>query len=468
MSNFLDAGFGTLDQLKARVLPKIMVESYDTTGEWDAELRTIGKTAAGMINRYCRRDFERHDEAVFTAAGGMKTLSVPCYPINVIAAIELDASGVPCDVMDNLDLVRHASGLVQLHGYLGNYSDQVKVTYSGGYQLGETEGKVLTHSEPIPPGSSIMEMPLPAGFSAPDVAQVSVRRVRGAAQLELIDWAVQGSTLTARFSGVASEGNFHLAVLLLSPPDSGADISSLGFTGGVMSLPVPAGVSSLTSPLPVEFDENDVAAVNVRRIAGEGYLTVVDWAAEAGVVTADLSSAPVVDDTHEVVVSLMSAPSTAPIIPLANDGRAMNTLTHVAQGLVDVTAPVPEGFADGEITQVSLKRAAGDEQVEITSWAVVEGVIYVSLSAPVQAAQSVALSVLAISATGGEALERPFPPLPDEIFGAWIMQCQAAIEQSNTLWGGAVQRSEERTGSLGQLTLLPAVERILTSHRRFR
>ena len=217
-SGLLSAGFGTLEQLKARVFPAVM-ESYDNDGEWDADLRQIGLGVAEAFNRHCNRVFQRGVGVAYDDEGGVRSFVLDRYPVESVTALQLTTGAGTTDELDRVYLVKPESGIVELEGYLGTYRDRITCTYSGGYWLGATETISRNVMAAIAAGATQVSVTPPDGFLAGHAVQVSVERLSGDGQLGVANFDTTGDDVVVTFTGapVAAE-TFRASVRFEIPP----------------------------------------------------------------------------------------------------------------------------------------------------------------------------------------------------------------------------------------------------------
>ena len=362
MRDLLDAGFATLGRLKDLVLPKVMRDSYDVEGEWDEDLRMIGRLVVGSFNRYCNRVFQWNEAAVYSEAGGMSTISLDRYPVGEVTALELRGRHGDYDKTSAIYLVKEQAGLLELCYRLGCPRDMVKVNFSGGFWLAGARRESCRESARalVPVNETQVEVLVPDGFTSADWYEVSVRRVFGQGQL---------------------------------------------------------GVDAV-----------DVSGVNP-------------------VVTLD--SGPVAGGQFEVV--LMFARLSRKLVP-----------AHVTE----VALVPPAGYDAVDATIVKLRSVGSFGDAEVVNFEVRNGEVLALLDAPI--AEDGGFEVLAFFEEPEEVMPEGATPLPDDLFGAYVMQCQAVMEHLNTIWSQGVQRSQERVGQLGGLQLVPMVRQILNTYKRYR
>jgi len=135
----LNAGFATLDILKARLLP----EAARTDTEYDSALSDLGLSIAKRIEAHCNRKIARNTSAVDEFTAWNLSVTLRCYPVESITTIQLrDADGTltAVDVDYSLD---EACGLIDFHGVPGTKLQRLVVTYAGGYWLDPDDGTAL-------------------------------------------------------------------------------------------------------------------------------------------------------------------------------------------------------------------------------------------------------------------------------------------------------------------------------------
>lgn len=128
----LSAGFQTLDDLKARLMP---AAGADET-EWDAKLAAVGLAVAQAFGRYCDRAFDRAVDAVDEFAARATAWTLRRYPVESISAMALvdrDGGTAAYDVADARLMKR--SGLLEIPYFIGSEDQHLRITYTGGYWL---------------------------------------------------------------------------------------------------------------------------------------------------------------------------------------------------------------------------------------------------------------------------------------------------------------------------------------------
>jgi len=117
--------------------------------------------------------------------------------------------------------------------------------------------------------------------------------------------------------------------------------------------------------------------------------------------------------------------------------------------------------------QASVQRLTGDGQLVLANFAAVGDNVVVTFTGAAVAADAFQVSVR-FEIAPSETLPSGATALPHDLFEAWVMQSQAAVEHLNTLRGAGVQRSGETVGQLTELEMLPAVRQILQPYKRFK
>lgn len=142
----LSAGFQTLSDLKARLVP----EAAEVETEWDAKLAAVGKGVAGAFDRYCGRTFERGTGVVEEYEAQATAWTLMRYPVESIAAIALVESDGSTSAIDTDDALLNArSGIVEIADYRGSRIQRIRITYTGGYWL-DDGGSQPSGSTPLP------------------------------------------------------------------------------------------------------------------------------------------------------------------------------------------------------------------------------------------------------------------------------------------------------------------------------
>jgi hypothetical protein len=133
----MNVGLSNLSTLKEMLLP----QSMRAQTQWDTILQRIGLGVLGLMEAYCDRKFQRIINAQMYCQGGKSELWLNRLPIESISSIELRAFG-PSDWQAQENIIAQQNdqtGLVLLTQVLGGENDLIRVTYTGGYWVDDTE-----------------------------------------------------------------------------------------------------------------------------------------------------------------------------------------------------------------------------------------------------------------------------------------------------------------------------------------
>lgn len=132
----MDLIFGTLDELKAFVLP----DSERTGTTWDAALSAIGLGVAQSFERHCNRRFRRVENATFVASADRAALVLDRYPVETLSALEIRYVAATSwdSILDAVANVDQASGMIYLTHAPGWRGSMIRATFTGGYWLNGT------------------------------------------------------------------------------------------------------------------------------------------------------------------------------------------------------------------------------------------------------------------------------------------------------------------------------------------
>jgi len=129
----MDAGLGTLEELKGFALPSEFVSETD----FDATVLDIGKGFAERFDAFCNRQLRRAVDDVYEADADTLFLSLPRYPVESISAIEVQSgygeSWVALTPADAIARLNTDSGVVDLAYQPGGSHARIRITYTGGY-----------------------------------------------------------------------------------------------------------------------------------------------------------------------------------------------------------------------------------------------------------------------------------------------------------------------------------------------
>ncbi len=151
-------GLGTLDALKAAVLPPSLMADAD----FDAPLTIIGKGVAARFDSFTARKLARQVDAQWEGTADRVFVSLPGYPVEAVTKAELRYSGQTDDntlngvpvwsdytpyLVGTLDAL---CGVLDLQVIQGSVFDRLRITYTGGYWIDGT---------PTADGTAVAAMP---------------------------------------------------------------------------------------------------------------------------------------------------------------------------------------------------------------------------------------------------------------------------------------------------------------------
>lgn len=133
----MNAGLTNLTTLKSWLLP----QSMRAQSTWDEVLVMIGRGVLAAMENYCGRRFGRVEQAVEKFQAGVEWVWLSRCPVEVVHQVEMRAAGAgEWQVMDEVvEQVNESSGWLKFVGQLGGENDMVRVVYTGGYWIDETE-----------------------------------------------------------------------------------------------------------------------------------------------------------------------------------------------------------------------------------------------------------------------------------------------------------------------------------------
>jgi hypothetical protein len=129
----MNAGLSSLEALKDILLPTAALRA---STDYDEALVQLGKGVAAQMQKHCNRKWQRVEDDVHEFSADCISQTVPRYPVEDIAAIDIKRSGETAweDILDDyLANFFAASGVIEFTGILGTHRDKVRVTYTGGY-----------------------------------------------------------------------------------------------------------------------------------------------------------------------------------------------------------------------------------------------------------------------------------------------------------------------------------------------
>jgi hypothetical protein len=178
----MNAGFSNLKSLKEQILAPVL----RAQSNYDASLLEIGKGAAGFVEYFCNRHFQRVENATDTFEGGREGWVLERYPVESIAKLEYKEhfESVWVEQPGAIASVLESAGLVRFCSLLGVRSSLLRITYTGGYWWDTSD----TGDQPMPAGATALPDPVRTAWL------LTVRKV-----WESID--KQGSNVTKVGSG---------------------------------------------------------------------------------------------------------------------------------------------------------------------------------------------------------------------------------------------------------------------------
>lgn len=136
----MNAGLGTLADLKSRLLPPSMQQH--TTH--DNALLSIGRGVAASFNRFCNRTFPRAEATTCVFSADRDHFFLPRFPVESVSKIEqrddYASSWVSLALAGVLTEFKEETGLIGFWAPLGPAGSFIRVTYTGGFWVDDTEG----------------------------------------------------------------------------------------------------------------------------------------------------------------------------------------------------------------------------------------------------------------------------------------------------------------------------------------
>src|ERR1043166_1824445 len=136
---------GNLADLKTAVLPASMLSNTD----FDPVIIALGKGVAAAMQRYCNRLFERIEDDTFERPANCAYVSLPRFPVESVSKIEMktDEQQGFFELPANTALtINNGVGLVEFGSLMGDYTDRLRVTYTGGFWANYTEDRSEDHT----------------------------------------------------------------------------------------------------------------------------------------------------------------------------------------------------------------------------------------------------------------------------------------------------------------------------------
>lgn len=129
----MNAGLSNLATLKAFLLPASLRSGTDD----DATITAVGLGVAGLIEGYCGRAFQRTVGAADVFAADRAQFLLSRFPVESVSKFELKSTEAAGFVEQTLATypraIDLANGIVTLSGDAGDYFEQLRITYTGGY-----------------------------------------------------------------------------------------------------------------------------------------------------------------------------------------------------------------------------------------------------------------------------------------------------------------------------------------------
>ena len=135
----MSLGLGTLTELKKHVL----AESLRTGTDFDTALSSIGSGVAVAFDKHCNRTFARGSGVSETIGANRDFYYVRRYPIESVTSLEIlsnDSDGwQTLAVADAINNTVNEIGRLYFGFEHGQWYEQLRVTYTGGYWVDQTE-----------------------------------------------------------------------------------------------------------------------------------------------------------------------------------------------------------------------------------------------------------------------------------------------------------------------------------------
>ncbi len=146
----MNCGLGNLVTLKQHLLQP--ADQAGTT--YDALLRDLGRGVAGLMDTYCNRRFVRVEDETCQFSANRSHYILPRYPIESISLVEVRESlttgwETRSDLLVNWN---SRTGELEFEVPIGVRTEQVRITWTGGYWFDETEDSTGV----MPVGSTLL------------------------------------------------------------------------------------------------------------------------------------------------------------------------------------------------------------------------------------------------------------------------------------------------------------------------
>lgn len=127
----LDAGFGTLEYLKTRILPAGAADATD----FDEALQRLGLGVAGRFNAHCNRIFQRVEGQTDEFNARTTAIVLRAYPVETVNSVQIRSfTGTLDDFTAGYQLDQRA-GLMLFSATPGEADERIVIDYDGGYWL---------------------------------------------------------------------------------------------------------------------------------------------------------------------------------------------------------------------------------------------------------------------------------------------------------------------------------------------
>jgi hypothetical protein len=133
----MNAGLTNLTTLKSWLLPQSM--QAQTT--WDEHIAMIGRGVLGAMEAHCGRKFGRVENWQQRFHGGVDRVWLDRAPVETLPVVELRVAGSEewLEVDGVIEQCNEDTGLVLFTGTVGTDRDALRLTYTGGYWVDESE-----------------------------------------------------------------------------------------------------------------------------------------------------------------------------------------------------------------------------------------------------------------------------------------------------------------------------------------
>jgi len=141
----LDAGFGTLQSLKNRLLPQSV--AWDMT--WDDQIARLGLAVAGRMNAFCNRVFQRVEGQTDEFNAAASAIVLRAFPVETINSVSVRTFTGALDVYDGGYQIDQRAGLMHFGRAVGSGTERIVVDYDGGFWL-DNGGTMPAGATPMP------------------------------------------------------------------------------------------------------------------------------------------------------------------------------------------------------------------------------------------------------------------------------------------------------------------------------